>query len=185
MTRHDNPLTEGLQAGLIGAALVAAWFLALNTLTGAHPLATPAALGELVMNGPAAVSDGVTVRAATVLGYTAMHVAAFIAFGLAMAGAARVVERRPPLLAVVLLPFMMLEAFFYGGLLGAGPLVFGPGHLFAVGVANLLATIGMGTWIWRRHPSLRRRATDEHVMAPFSKVYPLPLVEEDEERAAS
>ncbi|MCB9759414.1 MAG: hypothetical protein H6739_06205 [Alphaproteobacteria bacterium] len=167
-------LYEGLTAGLLGALAVSVWMLAWNTLSGAHPLATPATLGTLMLEGPDAVEAGVTVHALPVAVWTVFHGVVFLSLGLLTAATVRLIERTPPLIAIIMPLFFMFEAAFYGLLLGAGELVFGPQHLVAVGVANLLAAGVMGSWLWYHHPRLHVHVPTG-VLDAFDNVHPLPM----------
>ena len=71
---------EGVGAGLLGAAAVAVWFLVLDLLKG-KPLITPSILGEVVLLRNATPSLDV-VNARAVIGYTALHLAAFMILSL-------------------------------------------------------------------------------------------------------
>ena len=59
MDSRSGYLREGIIAGLIGAAIVAAWFLVYDAARG-QPLRTPALLGAAALQGlrdPSAVTD--------------------------------------------------------------------------------------------------------------------------------
>ena len=59
MDSRSRYLREGIIAGLIGAAIVAAWFLVYDAARG-QPLRTPALLGAAALQGlrdPSAVTD--------------------------------------------------------------------------------------------------------------------------------
>ena len=86
LARHleeNRVLREGLVSGLLGAAVVAVWFLVLDGLLR-QPLFTPGALGSLLFHGVAS-PEQVRVTAATVWGYTVFHIAAFLLFGMVVA----------------------------------------------------------------------------------------------------
>ena len=77
-------LSEGVVAGLIGAAIVALWFLEIDTIQG-EPLRTPQLLGTAFLRQPGGLP--------AVVAYTIVHGVAFVAFGVAasllVAGAER------------------------------------------------------------------------------------------------
>ncbi|MGH7001973.1 MAG: hypothetical protein ACREEA_10750 [Stellaceae bacterium] len=105
-------LREGVIAGVIGALIVAAWFLIADIAAG-RPFQTPALLGAVIFNGlhPTGV---VTPTAALVLGYTALHFFAFIMFGIA-ASITMVASEYEPLAALgVLVLFAWFELCFAG-----------------------------------------------------------------------
>src|SRR5262249_35487658 len=99
-------LREGIVAGLIGAAVVAVWFLVFDIARG-RPFLTPGLLGAAVFQG---VTDpaGVRLTLGNVLGYTIIHGLAFIAFGIVAASLMAVSEREPALF----LAFVILFASF-------------------------------------------------------------------------
>src|SRR5207245_2674365 len=68
-------LAQGVVTGLVGAAVVALWFLALDVAAG-QLLRTPAALGAALLFGASNVA-AIQVNLGIVAAYTAVHVAAF------------------------------------------------------------------------------------------------------------
>src|SRR5205814_732003 len=105
-------LKEGIVAGLIGASVVAMWFLLLDVARG-RPLFTPGLLGAAVFQ---ALTDPSTLRitAGPVLGYTILHGLAFIAFGVVAASIMAVSEREPALFVGFVILFACFEVFFFG-----------------------------------------------------------------------
>jgi hypothetical protein len=144
---------EGLVAGAIGAAAVAVWFLIVDTVSG-QPFFTPAMLGSAVFWGlrePTAVE----ISYAAVVGYTMIHVLAFCAVGMIAAALAQLVERFPTTLFVVVVLFAIFEIGFYLVVaLLAQPLL-GALAWSNVAIGNLIAAVGMGTYLWRAHPRIR------------------------------
>jgi len=107
-----NILFEGIVAGLIGATTVAVWFLLCDLGTD-MPFRTPALLGGVLLEGiydPAAIQASVPL----VFGYTVLHYAAFILFGLVAACLVAASEREPILLLGFLILFACFEVFFLG-----------------------------------------------------------------------
>lgn len=148
-------LREGLLAGMIGAVTVAVWFLVVDLVAG-RALYTPGALGSalfLAASGPAAVE----VSAATVLGYTAVHVAAFALFGMVVSGLATQAERFPPLVFLLILLAVVFELFFVGLVAILGQWILRQLAWWSVLVGNLLAAATMGGYLWRAHPKLREQ----------------------------
>ncbi|MGH7331741.1 MAG: hypothetical protein ACREKS_03135, partial [Candidatus Rokuibacteriota bacterium] len=84
-------LREGIVTGLIGATVVALWFLLFDFARG-KPLFTPALLGNALFYG---VNNplGLEVTLGPVFGYTIIHGLAFIAFGVIAASVMAVSER--------------------------------------------------------------------------------------------
>src|SRR5258705_6789404 len=104
-------LREGFIAGLIGAALVALWFLIVDVLAG-RPFFTPAMLGSAVFWG---VHDPsmVVIEYSRIIGYTMIHVSAFIIVGTIAAVLAAEVEITPHMLYPVVVFFAIFEFGFY------------------------------------------------------------------------
>lgn len=147
-------LVEGSIAGLLGAGAVAVWFLIVDAARGV-PLLVPSALGHLLFHATGtAGSEG---RTAHLILYTAFHIAAFIAVGVLAAAILRRSERRPSLLAGAFVLFIVFEAGFYAmtSLLAQSQTLGLPSWYMVLG-ANLIASVAMGAYLWRAHPSLRR-----------------------------
>src|SRR5260370_3344497 len=67
---------EGIVSGVIGAVIVAVWFLVYDILAG-QAFHTPALLGSVLFNGMQQPGS-VAVTTAILLGYTALHFFAFL-----------------------------------------------------------------------------------------------------------
>jgi hypothetical protein len=147
-----SALFEGVVTGLIGAGSVALWFFILDLISG-RPFFTPAILGAGVLG---ALGGGFGGRGmlAHVLIYTVFHVAAFIAVGILAAQATQALERRPSRVAGFAILFAVLElAFLAGTAVLAGSELFGAYAWWQFGVANLIAALLMGRYLWRiTHP---------------------------------
>jgi hypothetical protein len=144
---------EAVVAGLIGATIVAAWFLVFDLARG-QPFFTPAALGSTLFLGANSVDD-VSISALTVGGYTVLHVAAFILTGFIAAAIAVAAEEQPPLILGAVLFFAVFEAFFMGALAMLAQFLLGALALWSIAVGNLLAAVSMGVYLWIHHPRLR------------------------------
>ncbi|MGA2411249.1 MAG: hypothetical protein ABSG46_12775 [Candidatus Binataceae bacterium] len=101
---------EGVVAGLIGAAIVAAWFLIYDVAIG-QPFRTPAMLGSVIFS-ELSQPQGPGAAAALVLGYTALHFFAFIAFGIATSITMAASEYEPLLALGTLILFVWFELCF-------------------------------------------------------------------------
>ncbi|MGQ0767245.1 MAG: hypothetical protein ACT4OZ_16475 [Gemmatimonadota bacterium] len=148
-----NLLREGLIAGILGAASVALWFFILDAFAG-RPFFTPAVLGAALL-GAIGGEFGGRGMATHVVIYTVFHFAAFVAVGLAAAWVLRVLEKRPSMVAGFVMLFAMLEiAFLAGTAVVAGSEVFGTYAWWQFGVANVIAAVLMGRYLWRAtHPA--------------------------------
>src|SRR5690606_33725403 len=103
LARH-RIIREGVISGLLGASAVALWFFVIDAVSG-RLLFTPAALGSALFYGASEVA-AVRIDAITILGYTLLHVTAFIAAGMVAAALATEAEEHPPLLLAFVLLFV-------------------------------------------------------------------------------
>ena len=151
-SRDRSVLREGVVTGIIGAAVVAVWFLVYDIARG-KPLFTPALLGAAIFYG---VTDpsGFQISAGTVLGYTVIHGLAFIAFGIIAASVMSVSEREPALLIAFVILFASFEVFVLAAVGALGTSMLGALTWWAVLVGNLLASIAMLWYLIRQHPGL-------------------------------
>jgi hypothetical protein len=143
--RSTHALREGITVGLIGAAIVMLWFFIVDLAAGV-PLRTPALLGAAFFDG-ARYADTVTPTARLVLGYTALHLAGFVALGLGVAGLFALAEREKRVLAlififgccltVVFLAMVYLLSLWLGQ--AVTPAIFLAGH--ALGAAAMVGTL--------------------------------------------
>lgn len=146
-------LREGIVAGLVGAGLVAAWFMAVDLIAG-RPFFTPAALGSAVFLGTRTAAS-VQVGAPMVLGYTVIHVTAFLVTGLvAAAFVAAAEDASEALLLGGILLFGVFEVFSIGLLAIVSQWLVEALAWWNVVIANLIAALGMGGYLAWRHPRL-------------------------------
>jgi hypothetical protein len=147
-------LREGVVGGLIGAAVVALWFLLFDLARG-KPLLTPALLGAAVfygINNPI----GLEVAAGPVIGYTLLHGLAFVAFGIVAASVIAATEREPSLIIAVVILFACFETFFLGVVGVLGRAVTDALSWWGILAANFLAAIAMLWYFLIRHRTLPR-----------------------------
>lgn len=154
---------QGLVVGLIGAAAVAAWFFVID-LALDRPFYTPAALGSTLFLGIEDL-ERVEVSVAVVGGYTLVHLAAFAALGIVVVAVLRRARRTPPLILGALLLFVVFQALFLGLLAIAARFLLGGLAWWAIGIANLLAAVAMGWYLWTRDPDLREAVRQD----PFDR----------------
>ena len=140
-TRRPSVLRDGVIAGLIGASVVAVWFLVIDVLRG-RPFLTPALLGAAVFYG-AKSPEGVPISFGPILGYTLLHGLAFVAFGIVAAGLIVATEREPGLFIAFVILFGSFEAFFFGAAAALGQSVIGALVWWTILVGNLLASVAM------------------------------------------
>ncbi|CAN5742521.1 hypothetical protein BH23GEM11_BH23GEM11_14660 [soil metagenome] len=154
---------RGIVVGLIGAVTVAVWFLIVDLATG-RPLFTPATLGSAIFLGVDDL-DQVEVTAVVVLGYTMVHLVAFMLLGLLVLAITRRARKSPPLVLGALLLFVVLQALFIGLLAIAAQFLLGAIAWWSIAVGNLLAGLAMGYFIWKVDPDLREAVRKE----PFDR----------------
>jgi hypothetical protein len=152
-TQEHAAVREGIVTGLIGAAIVALFFLGIDLIRGA-PLLTPSVLGEVfVLRRPSAVTTSVDLSAAAL--YTVAHLIAFAAFGLLVVGLAHKSETSSLVRYAVFPVFLAFIVFFQGVLAVADEATRGLFPIWSVLAANILAAAGIAWYVWRRHPGLR------------------------------
>lgn len=173
MLSQHYTVREGLITGLIGAVAVALWFLMVDAVTG-RLLFTPAALGSAVFYG-ARGPEGVQLTALTVTGYTILHVTAFLLTGLVAAAIVAAAEEysEAVLLGGVLL-FVTLEAFSIGLLTIVAEWLVTALSWWNIAGANLVAALGMGAYLYVRHPGLLRDVRDRDLEEDLARDVPAP-----------
>ena len=149
----NRVVREGIVSGLIGAAVVAVWFLLFDLLRG-RPFFTPAALGSAIFLGSTTAAD-VSVGAATVIGYTVLHILAFVVTGFFAAAIVTAADETPPLILGAVMFFAAFEAFFMGLLAMIAEFLLGTLAWWTIAVGNVMASVAMGWYLWEHHPKLR------------------------------
>lgn len=147
---------EGIVTGMLGAAVVAAFYLLIDIIRG-QPLITPSVLGQAFILHTAVTPGAVDIGA--VVAYTVFHVGAFMAFGLLLAALVRASESSGLARYAVLQIMVVFVVFFYGLLWIGSEVVRGMFSFIGVLAANTLAGGVMVTWLWRHHPALRAAIT--------------------------
>jgi len=150
--------TEGIVAGLIGAATVAIWFFILDAIQG-RPLYTPTVLGTALFGDASALDAPERIQASfeTALMFTWVHVLAFAILGGVAAYLLMLAERDPNYGFGILLFFVV---FMFGFLVVA--MAFAESVLHALAwpailVGNLFAAAAMAVYFRRHHPDLTIR----------------------------
>ena len=145
---------EGTWIGLIGASVVAVWFLIRDVMAG-HPLRTPSVLGQVILMGIDTPNVTGLDFTAIVL-YTAAHVFVFLLLGIALAHLVRWSVRNHFVRYALLQVFLAFELFFCLVLLVYREQTQELFPLSSVLVANTLAALAIGLYLWRQHPELRQ-----------------------------
>jgi hypothetical protein len=146
---------EGALAGLIGAVIVALWFLGDDLVMG-QAFHTPALLGAALLTG---VTDATVVHATTalVLGYTVLHFSAFIVFGLVAALLLTASEWEPLLLLGVFVLFAIFEVFFVGFVTLLDTSLLDALGWWKIVLGNILALTAMAGFFMVSHRGLHAR----------------------------
>ena len=161
-------MREGFIAGLIGAAAVALWFLIVDLVAG-RPFFTPAMLGSAVFWGAHDPSQ-VVIEYSRIIGYTMIHVSAFIVVGTIAAVLAAEVEITPHTLYPVVVFFAIFEFGFYVTVAVLAQPLLGSLAWWNVSIGNAIAALGMGYYLWHVHPKI----------AASLKLHPLGETDEGE-----
>jgi hypothetical protein len=151
----DRLYSEGIMAGLLGAAAVAVWFFLIDALRG-RPFHTPTVLGLALFRGGEGLGQGAAVPASVemVVLYTWVHALVFCVLGGVASRLLDAAEREPNagfgvvlLLVILLFGFLGIAAVFAGDVVRAltWPAILS-GNLIAAGV--------MALYLRRRHPAL-------------------------------
>jgi len=141
-------LKEGLVAGLIGAVIVAAWFLAYDLAMG-DAFKTPLLLGEAIFNNSMTASHNT--MGPLIIAYSVIHFLAFIGFGIALAILMAATDREPLIALGALVVFAMFEVFFFGWVTLIDSSLLQQLGWWKIIAANVLALIGMTAYEMRAH----------------------------------
>ena len=163
LLRANPMLRQGIAAGLIGAGVVAVWFLIVDTVAG-RPLFTPAALGSAIFNG-AAGPPGVEFSTTTLVGYSLTHIAAFLLAGVVASVLVTQAEKAPHLVFGIIILFVIVETFFIFMVAMLGTWLMEELAWWSVLVGNILAAISMGGYLLKVHPVLRAELKDDKLWA--------------------
>ena len=154
-TGESRVYSEGIIAGLVGAATIAVWFFLLDVLNG-RPFYTPMVLGSAIFGrtpGVSAAGD-LLVSFEIVIMYTWVHALVFCAIGGIASKLIALAEDDAQLGFGVVLLFVVFEfGFIAVAFVIAEPVL----HALtwpAILVGNFLAAGTMAGYFWHRHPSL-------------------------------
>lgn len=141
---------EGVIAGLLGAAVVAVWFLVIDTIQG-EPLRTPALLGSELLRQES--------TAAAVILYSCIHGLTFIVFGIVASALVAAAERQPFFVFALVIVFTAFEIAFFLGIVLVASWVLDELAGWAIFAGNVLAAAAMLGYFFRRHRQLAHRLT--------------------------
>lgn len=144
---------EGIIAGVIGATIIAVWFLVLDIAQG-RPFYTPAMLGTALFKGPGAI-ESTKISLETVLVFTWIHFIVFAFLGGVASYLLARAEDSPNLgFGIVLLIVIFMFGFIAVTMAFAEPVLQALAWP-AVLAGNVMAAAAMSVYFWRRHPQLR------------------------------
>jgi hypothetical protein len=142
---------DGILAGIIGAVVVAVWFLVLDFARG-QPFLTPSLLGSVLFLGESVAEAG-NLNFVMVFAYTGLHGLLFLLAGVAIAWMVAQFERNPQFGLVLLLLFLLFEAVLFGFEVTIVPALVGALGALSVGLANLLSAVAMFWFLLLRRPA--------------------------------
>lgn len=146
--RTTGVIGEGIVVGLIGAAVVALWFLAYDLAYGA-PLRTPTLLGAVLFEGATSSPEGA--RTMLVLAYSGIHLLLFAGLGVALAGLFALADREPAVLFGAFMLLCCLQVAFVALLRIMAEWALEPIPMWTILTGNILATAGMLAVLLPRH----------------------------------
>jgi O-antigen/teichoic acid export membrane protein len=133
---------------------VAIWFLLLDMIHG-RLFFTPAALGSAIFRGASGV-DEVQRTAGMVLGYTLVHVVAFLIVGLIAARLMFSADAEPRVLLGAGVAFVTMEVGTLCVLALVANWLLDALSFWTVLVANIVAAVVIGYYLYQQHPHIRR-----------------------------
>jgi hypothetical protein len=154
MSSNSRYVREGIIGGLIGAAIVAVWFLIYDAARG-RPFRTPAVLGAATFQGVLNPGD-VPVSAHLVVQYTVLHGVVFALIGVLIAYLIVSAQREPSRLLVMFIALLCFEVFFLALVVGLAHPVLGEVAWWTILVANALAAFGMLVYFFVGYRALGR-----------------------------
>ena len=156
-------LREGIIGGLIGATLVAVWFLIYDAARGA-PFRTPTLLGSAALQG-AQNPQAVPVSTGLVVQYTVLHGVVFALVGILIAFLIVSAQRQPGFLLMLVIALLCFEVFFLAVVVWLARPVLDDVAWWAILLANVLAAGGMLAYFFVGHRALGRA-----LLGPRSRV---------------
>jgi uncharacterized membrane protein YgdD (TMEM256/DUF423 family) len=150
--RQHNTFSEGILTGLVGAIVVAVWYLIVDVGRG-RPLATPNVLGQVFVRADTLPSAHIVPQA--VLEYTLLHLVVFAVIGIGLVWLTHLASRNPSLRMGVWLGLVIGFLLFLGHLVMLSSLTRQRvPWIIAVG-GSILGMGSMALYLWKRHPRLR------------------------------
>src|SRR6266545_604950 len=163
MASNSRYVREGVIAGIIGAAIVAVWFLIYDAARG-RPFRTPALLGAATFQGVQNPAD-VPTTAHLVVQYTVLHGVVFAMIGVLIAYLIVSAQRQPSRLLLMFIVPMCFEIFFLAIVTWLARPVLNELAWWAILLGNALATVGMLIYFFVGHRALGRA-----LLGPWTRV---------------
>jgi hypothetical protein len=163
MASHSRYLREGLIAGIIGAAIVAVWFLIYDAARG-RPFRTPALLGAATFQGVQNPAD-VPTSAYLVVQYTVLHGVVFAMIGVLVAYLVVSAQRQPSRILLIFIVLLCFEVFFLAIVTWLAHPVLNELAWWAILIANALAAVGMLVYFF-----VGQRALGRALLGPWVRV---------------
>jgi hypothetical protein len=152
--QEHSIVREGVITGVIGAVIVAAWYLIVDT-AGGQPLHTPNVLGKIFLGGD--LTPGVHhIAPGAVVGYTIFHFIVFALVGMGLTLVVHMATRDISLRMGVWIGLVVAFGLFAGLTYMLGTASGERLSPLAVVSGSLLGVLGMAGYLWRRHPRLGR-----------------------------
>jgi hypothetical protein len=156
-------LREGIIGGLLGATVVAVWFLIYDAARG-RPFSTPALLGAAAFQG-VQTSGSLAVSPALVVQYSVLHGVVFALVGILIAFLIVSAQRQPSVLLLLVLALLCFEVFFLALLVWLAHPLLEALEWWAILAGNLLAALAMLAYFFVGHRALGRL-----LLGPWTRV---------------
>lgn len=137
MRRAQGTLGRGMTAGFIAAAVLAFWFLLVDSIRGV-PFETPMFVATTI----GGLENGAA-RPFVLTVYSVVHFCVFMLIGAAIAWILERIHIRPTLLTGLVVGFMLFDLIFYAGIVISGVNVIGALGWPEVLIGNLIAAIAL------------------------------------------
>ena len=155
--QEHSTIREGIGAGLLGAVIVAVWYLVVDAAAGRPFHHTMSALGGVFFRGDA--NPGARqVMPGLVTGFVVLHVIAFVLVGMALTGIVHLAARNLALRMGLWIGLVVASAMLAGLAYMLSASTAGRVPPWTVVLGTLLGTVTMGVYLWRRHPRLGSEA---------------------------
>lgn len=149
--RSASLFEDGILTGMTGAAVVAIWFLILDTARG-QMFFTPSLLGSVIFLGQSP-DQMVSINPYIIFAYTGLHGVLFLIAGFVIARMFAMFEHNPQFGIVILMLFLLFESILFSAAAAIFPNLIGTIGTVAVACGNLFAAIAMFAFLIRRHPA--------------------------------